>query len=124
MTQLCEALGAPKTIEFAGRAWSVRPMTFNDLCDLEDRFGDVANIDLSRVAGQRFVLWVILRGETGLTEREVGELLTIDQPEAVGEFIGEVLRMSGLTRDLDDPADAPKNAAAPAGRAKRSTGAS
>ncbi len=119
MSELADILGRAKEIEFGRRKWSVKSLTFNDLCDLEERFGDVDKIDLSRAASQRFVLWLILRraseGSAEITEHELGDLLTLDEPKAVADFILRVFELSGLTPKIGESktVNASKNARTP-----------
>jgi hypothetical protein len=110
LSQLRNLIGRCSSVEFGGRSWRVCPLTFNDLCDLEDKFGDVASIDLSRASTQRFLLWLVLRSADGPLERfdsefAVGELLALDDPKKTAEFVSEVFRLCGLIGGADIPND-------------------
>lgn len=111
MAELVDALGKGKTLTFAGRDWTVRPLDFNDLCDLEESLGTLEALDLSTLKHQREVLWLTLRkadptlpdeyrqrGQYKLTRQDVGAMLTAEelQKPETGEFLIEVLRMSGI----------------------------
>jgi hypothetical protein len=95
--ELTEALGAPFPLSFAGKEWTIKPLTFNSLVLIEQKFGNVEDVDLSRIASQRFVLWVILNAsDKSLTEEAVGDMLTLDKSAEVSGFIMEFFQRSGL----------------------------
>ena len=107
MSQLSELLGRSTKVEFGGCTWTVCPLTFNDLCDLEERFGDVGDIDLSRASTQRYLLWLVLRapgeGQKRFeSEQMLGSLLALDDPRRTSEFVAEVFRLCGLTSGQAD----------------------
>lgn len=97
---LADALARPQTIFFAGREIAFRPLNFNDLADLEERFGDLENIETDKIKDQRFMIWFILsRAEPTLTEEEVGAGLTLDKSRDVSSFIRHVFVLSGFRQE-------------------------
>ena len=113
MSELSQLLPQERRISFAGKEWSVKPLTFNSLARIEDKYGSLEKMDLGKVTDQRFLLWVILgASDPALTEEAVGELLTIDKMEQVVAFIGQALEWSGLTASPGERETPPeKNAA-------------
>jgi hypothetical protein len=86
LAELSDALGKGKSLDFAGRTWDVRPLDFNDLCDLDEvlrewhpegkpvekivgkrkiKVTEVAHglelLDISKLKHQREILWLVLR---------------------------------------------------------------
>ena len=69
-------------------------LNLNDLAELEEAFGSLDQIDLSRFGVIRRILWLVIRkSEVGLTEIQVGERFTL---ETMQEEVTKVLRASGL----------------------------
>ncbi len=106
MSELRNLIGKDSRIEFAGNVWYVSALTFNDLCDLEDKFGDVASIDLSKASTQRYLLWLCLRDAEGSKERfeneyVIGEKLGISDPKQTADFVANVFRLCGLLGNDD-----------------------
>lgn len=125
-TELADALAAPRPVHFAGKDYAVSPLNFNNLVAIEEKFGDLDNMDLSKVSTQRFVLWLILsQSDPELTEHQVGSLLTLQHLKDANGLILTVFRASGLAEDgtveeaetpgkLEKGAAAKKKAASPA----------
>jgi len=96
-TTLADALARPRTLTFDGKERTVRVLNFNDLADLEEKFGDLDSIDTGRVVTQRYMIWFILsRTDSELTEQQVGESMTLDKGREIGQFIKEVFALSGF----------------------------
>jgi hypothetical protein len=109
MADLGKALGAPVTVSFGGKEYKISPFTFNDLAEIEDRFGSLGEIDLTRVKMQRFIVFLALRKHRPeMSEEGAGDILTLDAGAAVGEFIGSIMRGSGLTSENPEDAEASK----------------
>lgn len=69
-------------------------LNLNDLAELEEAFGSLDSIDLSRFSVIRRILWLVVRkSEVGISESEVGERFTL---ETMQEEVTKVLRASGL----------------------------
>ena len=83
----------------------VRPtkvLTLNDLADIEEKYGSLDQIDLTKFTVIRYILWLVLKKDEGqLTEREVGDRFSLD---TMRDEIDKVMRASGL---LGGEADAP-----------------
>jgi hypothetical protein len=74
----------------------VRPtkvLTLNDLADIEEKYGSLDQIDLSKFTVIRYILWLVLKKDEPITEREVGDRFTLD---TMREEIDKVMRASGL----------------------------
>lgn len=75
----------------------VRPtkvLTLNDLADIEEKYGSLDQIDLTKFTVIRYILWLVLRkDEPQLTEREVGDRFSLD---TMRDEIDKVMRASGL----------------------------
>lgn len=124
---LADALARPRTLTFDGKERTVRVLNFNDLADLEEKFGDLDSIDTGRVATQRYMIWFILsRTDSDLTEQQVGESMTLDKGREIGQFIKEVFALSGFRPSEETPSpNAPEpDAAAPATGSETSSSSS
>jgi len=74
----------------------VRPtkvLTLNDLADIEEKYGSLDQIDLTKFTVIRYILWLVLKKDEPITEREVGDRFTLD---TMREEIDKVMRASGL----------------------------
>jgi hypothetical protein len=75
----------------------VRPtkvLTLNDLADIEEKYGSLDQIDLTKFTVIRYILWLVLKkDEPQLTEREVGDRFSLD---TMREEIDKVMRARGL----------------------------
>jgi hypothetical protein len=75
----------------------VRPtkvLTLNDLADIEEKYGSLDQIDLTKFTVIRYILWLVLKkDEPQLSEREVGDRFSLD---TMREEIDKVMRASGL----------------------------
>lgn len=74
----------------------VRPtkvLTLNDLADIEEKYGSLDQIDLTKFTVIRYILWLVLKKDEPLTEREVGDRFSLD---TMREEIDKVMRASGL----------------------------
>jgi hypothetical protein len=69
-------------------------LNLNDLAELEEAFGGLDAIDLSRFSVIRRILWLVIRkSEPGISEEKIGERFTL---ETMQEEVTKVLRASGL----------------------------
>jgi hypothetical protein len=74
----------------------VRPtkvLTLNDLADIEEKYGSLDQIDLTKFTVIRYILWLVLKKDEPITEREVGDRFTLD---TMREEIDKVMRAIGL----------------------------
>lgn len=75
-------------------------LTLNDLALLEERFGNLSDIEFTRFVVLRCVLWLSLRKqEPGLTEDQVGD--RFDLTNLLTE-VTPILQSSGLAAGEDD----------------------
>jgi len=80
----------------------VRPtkvLTLNDLADIEEKYGSLDQIDLTKFTVIRYILWLVLKKDEPLTEREVGDRFSLD---TMREEIDKVMRASGLLGGADE----------------------
>lgn len=71
-----------------------RVLTLNDLADIEDKFGGLDKVDLSKFTVLRYILWLVLKkDDPKLEERVVGDSFSLD---TMRDEIDKVLRSSGL----------------------------
>lgn len=69
-------------------------LNLNDLAELEENFGGLDKIDLSRFTVVRKILWLVIRKvEPTITELEVGERFNL---QTMQEEVQKVLKASGL----------------------------
>jgi hypothetical protein len=69
-------------------------LNLNDLAELEEAFGSLDSIDLSKFTVIRRILWLVIRkSEPGISEPAVGERFTL---ETMQDEVSKVLRASGL----------------------------
>jgi hypothetical protein len=68
-------------------------LTLNDLADIEEKYGSLDQIDLTKFTVIRYILWLVLKKDEPITEREVGDRFTLD---TMREEIDKVMRASGL----------------------------
>lgn len=116
MSELSEALGRERVLTFDGKEFAVKPLNFNSLAVIEEKFGSLDALTFEKAADQRFLLWVLLSAsDPSLTETAVGEMLTFEKLSEVVEFITAALRLSGLI-SKDGGGAEPKNS--PARKAK------
>ncbi len=102
---LAGALASPRAVVFAGHSFSVKPLTFNKLVEIEDAWGPLDTLNMNSLAVQRSLVSIILStSEKAVTEDEVGEMLTVDDLRGGSELITDVLHFSGLLRSEDEPA--------------------
>jgi hypothetical protein len=77
-------------------------LTLNDLADLEERFGSLADMDFTRFAVLRSILWMSVRKtEPDVTEQEIGDRFTIAN---IATEVQPILVASGLSAGEDDAA--------------------
>lgn len=116
MSELSEALGKGKELDWNGGKWHCLPLDLNDLADIEDRVGDVDLLDLTKISHQRLILWLVLRKADPalspaereacaykMTERQVGKLVNASQLQKAEtvEFLLSILKVSGLMPGAD-----------------------
>lgn len=71
-----------------------RVLTLNDLADIEDKFGGLDKVDLTKFTVLRYILWLVLRKDDNkMDERAVGDKFSLD---TMRDEIDKVLRSSGL----------------------------
>lgn len=71
-----------------------RVLTLNDLADIEDKFGGLDKVDLTKFTVLRYILWLVLRkDDNNMDERAVGDKFSLD---TMRDEIDKVLRSSGL----------------------------
>ncbi|CAB4148403.1 hypothetical protein UFOVP529_3 [uncultured Caudovirales phage] len=71
-----------------------KALNLNDLAGLEEQFGPLDRIDLSRFTVIRKILWLVIKKEEPeITEEQVGERFTI---QTMQEEVNKVLKASGL----------------------------
>lgn len=71
-----------------------KALNLNDLSELEEEYGSLDRIDLSRFAVIRKILWLVIRkDEPGVTLESVGERFNI---QTMQEEVNKVLKASGL----------------------------
>jgi hypothetical protein len=77
-----------------------RVLTLNDLADIEDKFGGLDKVDLTKFTVLRYILWLVLKKDDAkLDERTVGDQFSLD---TMREEIDKVLRSSGLIGAADE----------------------
>ena len=71
-----------------------KALNLNDLSELEEEYGSLDKIDLSRFSIIRKILWMVIRKEEpAVTLDEVGERFNI---QTMQEEVNKVLKASGL----------------------------
>lgn len=71
-----------------------KALNLNDLADLEEQFGSLDKVDLSRFAVVRKILWLVIRkDEPEISLEQVGERFNI---QTMQEEVNKVLKASGL----------------------------
>lgn len=71
-----------------------KALNLNDLAELEEEYGSLDKIDLSRFAVIRKILWMVIRKEEpAVTLEAVGERFNI---QTMQEEVNKVLKASGL----------------------------
>jgi hypothetical protein len=71
-----------------------RVLTLNDLADIEEKFGGLDKVDLTKFTVLRYILWLVLRkDDKTYDERAVGDKFSLD---TMRDEIDKVLRSSGL----------------------------
>jgi hypothetical protein len=71
-----------------------KALNLNDLAELEEEFGPLDKVDLSRFTVIRKILWLVIRkGEVGISIEQVGERFNI---QTMQEEVQKVLKASGL----------------------------
>ena len=71
-----------------------KSLNLNDLAELEENFGGLDKIDLSRFTVVRKILWLVIRKtEPTITELEVGDRFNL---QTMQEEVQKVLKASGL----------------------------
>jgi hypothetical protein len=71
-----------------------KALNLNDLADLEEQFGSLDRVDLSRFAVVRKILWLVIRkDEPEISLEQVGERFNI---QTMQEEVNKVLKASGL----------------------------
>lgn len=71
-----------------------KALNLNDLADLEEQFGSLDKVDLSRFAVVRKILWLVMRkDEPEITLEQCGERFNI---QTMQEEVSKVLKASGL----------------------------
>ena len=79
-----------------------KALNLNDLAALEEDYGSLDKIDLSRFTVIRKILWLVLRKEdSSLTLEDVGERFNI---QTMQEEVNKVLKASGLLGSDEVPA--------------------
>jgi hypothetical protein len=87
-----------------------RVLTLNDLADIEDKFGGLDKVDLTKFTVLRYILWLVLKkDDVKLDERTVGDQFSLD---TMREEIDKVLRSSGLIGAADEEGASGKAAGA------------
>lgn len=77
-------------------------LTLNDLADLEERYGSLGDMDFTRFAVLRTILWMSIRkSEPDVTEEQIGDRFTIAN---ISKEVQPILVASGLTSGEDDAA--------------------
>jgi hypothetical protein len=89
MSTLTDAAGkTSRKIELGGRTWNVKDFSLNDLCSAEEKLGE----DSTQWAGLkavRYLVWLkLVKEEPEITEEEVGEMITVNDMDAVNDIIG------------------------------------
>jgi hypothetical protein len=71
-----------------------KSLNLNDLAELEENFGGLDKIDLSRFTVVRKILWLVIKKtEPAITELEVGDRFNL---QTMQEEVQKVLKASGL----------------------------
>ena len=71
-----------------------KALNLNDLAELEEEFGPLDKVDLSRFTVIRKILWLVIRkGEDGISIEQVGERFNV---QTMQEEVNKVLKASGL----------------------------
>jgi hypothetical protein len=107
-------------VQLDGKGFFIRELDLNDLIDLEKRGFDVEQIQSSNMEQARLIAWLALRksdpdltdeeresGKYKITERRVGELLTMRFMRQNPTFIHDILLRSGFISDEPLPGNEP-----------------
>lgn len=79
-----------------------KALNLNDLSELEEEYGSLDKIDLSRFAVIRKILWLVIRkDEPQVSLEQVGERFNI---QTMQEEVNKVLKASGLLGSDEVPA--------------------
>jgi hypothetical protein len=71
-----------------------KALNLNDLAELEEEFGPLDKVDLSRFTVIRKILWLVIRkSEDGVSIEQVGERFNI---QTMQQEVEKVLKASGL----------------------------
>ena len=71
-----------------------KALNLNDLAELEEQFGPLDKVDLSRFTVIRKILWLVIqKDEPGISLDQVGERFNI---QTMQEEVNKVLKASGL----------------------------
>jgi len=70
-----------------------KALNLNDLADLEEEFGPLDKVDLSRFTVIRKILWLVIKKGEPVTIEQVGERFNI---HTMQEEVNKVLKASGL----------------------------
>ena len=70
-----------------------KALNLNDLAELEEEFGPLDKVDLSRFTVIRKILWLVIRKGEQVTLEQVGERFNI---QTMQEEVNKVLKASGL----------------------------
>jgi hypothetical protein len=70
-----------------------RALNLNDLAELEEEFGPLDKVDLSRFTVIRKILWLVIRKGEQVTLEQVGERFNL---QTMQEEVNKVLKASGL----------------------------
>jgi hypothetical protein len=71
-----------------------KALNLNDLAELEEEFGPLDKVDLSRFTVIRKILWLVIRkSEDGISIEQVGERFNI---QTMQQEVEKVLKASGL----------------------------
>ncbi|MEO7718724.1 MAG: hypothetical protein ABIY70_21205 [Capsulimonas sp.] len=110
-TELTDALGAPQPLTLGGKTYMVEPINLNDLVLIEQRQGDVDNIQATSIEELKFLLWIFMRKadlslttekrdlcDYQMTEDQAGKMVTLKMfaDGSVAKFVRECLIISGL----------------------------
>jgi hypothetical protein len=124
---LTETLAKSKRLVLDGKEYDIEPLDFNDLADLEVRFGSLDQVNPASIHAARFIAWLALRKHDPtltaeeredcryrLTETEVGRRLKSNSTETMAFVVG-VLQLSGMVSDGEAAGKPAKKQAAKAG---------
>jgi len=112
MNGLKSALGNAKTaFEFKGKLYQLEEFDLNDIADIEEQLGDIGQLNPTKTAHQRLILWLALRRADEmltpperracnwrLTLVDVGTQIKASDLRSADtlRFVAAILRASGL----------------------------